>query len=382
MGFISLKALELKEKRQRLLDLMQQQDLDAILLTRQSNFAWYTGGGAGYVALPGEQSSGYLLITPDKEVLIADRIELPRLRDEEVAAAGFDLVTCEWYDDRLAVALNQAAGLRVGADTFVPNAAKATSVTNVAHLIAEQRYSMTAGEVQRYEWVGEQCGIAIGEACRAIKPGMTEFEIAGELSRQVYDRGVTPILALIATDDRIFKYRHPIPTDKKLDKYAMLVLCGRKYGLVASVTRLVHFGAIDADLQKKMNACARIDATFIHATRPGARVADVFDQGVQAYAAQGYPNEWKLHHQGGAAGYEPRDYLASPKSTETVQDWQAFAWNPSITGCKSEDTIIVSSDDRTDAYPRYKIITPTPDWPTIDITIAGETIQRPAILVR
>lgn len=45
------------------------------------------------------------------------------------------------------------------------------------------------------------------------------------------------IVNLIATDERIYNYRHPLPTDKKLDKYAMVVLCGRKQGAGLPVTR-------------------------------------------------------------------------------------------------------------------------------------------------
>ena len=41
---------------------------------------------------------------------------------------------------------------------------------------------------------------------------------------------------MIATDDRVFRYRHPIPTDRRLEKHAMLVVCGRKWGLIVSAT--------------------------------------------------------------------------------------------------------------------------------------------------
>jgi len=80
-----------------------------------------------------------------------------------------------------------------------------------------------------------------------------------------------------------------------------------------------------------------------------------------------------LHHQGGPAGYEPREFLAGPASVEMVKAGQAYAWNPSITGCKSEDTILVGEVSN-------EIITEIPAWPMIKVEIEGKTYARPAVL--
>ena len=50
-----------------------------------------------------------------------------------------------------------------------------------------------------------------------------------------------------------------------------------------------------------------------------------------------------MHHQGGATGYGPREALATPESTFRVAEGQFYAWNPSIAGVKSEDTMVVGS---------------------------------------
>ena len=157
----------------------------------------------------------------------------------------------------------------------------------------------------------------------------------------------------------------------------MLILCGRQRGLVCSITRLVHFGPLPAELRAKAKATARVDAAMIHATRPGATLGDVFQTASDAYAQAGYPGEWQLHHQGGPAGYEPRELLATPGSPFRVQAGQAYAWNPSITGAKSEDTILVGADGQPN-----EVITVTPGWPMIDVSIDGQAYPRPAIWER
>lgn len=156
----------------------------------------------------------------------------------------------------------------------------------------------------------------------------------------------------------------------------MLVLCGRKYGLVANLTRLVHFGPPPRELREKLEKVITVDAKMIARTVVGAGLADIFHAGMAAYAAVGFPQEWKLHHQGGVAGYNGREILATPNSQEIVQDGQAFAWNPSIRGVKSEDTIIVQGDSR-------EFLTGSGRWPTLAIELSdGSTLMRPDLLVR
>jgi antitoxin VapB len=178
---------------------------------------------------------------------------------------------------------------------------------------------------------------------------------------------------LVATDERIFSYRHPLPTDKKMDRYAMVVLCGRRWGLVCSVTRLVHFGRLPEEVRRKANAVAFIDATFLHQTTPGKLLGDIFQSAVQAYADQGYGGEWKLHHQGGPAGYEPREFLGLPGSQDQVFAGQTYAWNPSITGAKSEDTILIGDSGN-------EVLSEIPGWPLIQVEIGAEVYKRPDIL--
>jgi antitoxin VapB len=235
------------------------------------------------------------------------------------------------------------------------------------------RVNMTAEEGVRFRVLGRLCAEAMDQAIRAIRPGYTEHQIAAHLALEGRSRGVHPIVNLVATDERIYNYRHPLPTYKSLERYAMIVMCGRRWGLVCSLTRLIHFGKLPDELRRKMEACARIDAALIHATQPGRSVGQVLQQGIAAYGQVGYGDEWKLHHQGGPAGYEPREFIATPSTSDLIVMGQSYAWNPSITGVKSEDTIQVGEDQN-------EVITNITGWPVVEIEIEGRTYQRPAIL--
>lgn len=358
---------EFSRKQERIRNWLADENLDAFLMRRVSSFAWATCGAASYVNTATTYGEASLLITPAGRYLITNNIEAPRLEQEErLREQGWEFRVHPWHQVSAAVA-ELCRGWRLGADSPYPGA------TDLSIEFARLRAELMPEEVERFRTLGRLCAEAMDAAIRSVRPGQTEYEIAGRLAQECECRGVQAIVNLIATDERIFAFRHPLPTEKRLEKYAMLVLCGRRWGLVCSLTRLVHFGRIPEEVRRKAEAVARVDATLIAATRPGRTLGEIFRQGVQAYRETGFPDEWQLHHQGGLAGYEPRELVATPQSIEVVSAGQAYAWNPSITGTKSEDTILVGEQTN-------EVLTAIPGWPDIEVELESGVWKRPAIL--
>ena len=354
-------------KQDRIQALLAERQLDALILQRVSSFAWATCGAASYVNTAATTGEATLLITPSGRHLITNNIEATRLEGEEkLAEQGWQFHVAPWYEAP-GVAAQLSRGSRLGADGPVPGA------QDLSHDLARLRANLTPVEGQRFQTLGRLCAEAIDSAVRAVRPGQTEYEISAILAREADRRGAQAIVNLIATDERVFAYRHPLPTGKELERYAMLVLCGRRWGLVCSVTRLVHFGRLPDELRRKAEAVAQIDATFLDATRPGQTLGQVFGRATAAYAESGFPDEWQLHHQGGPAGYEAREYIATPDSQDLVQAGQVYAWNPSITGVKSEDTILVTDSGT-------EVLTAIDGWPVLPAAVDGIEYPRPAIL--
>jgi Xaa-Pro aminopeptidase len=358
---------ELELKLVRIKNLLAKHQVEALLLQRVSSFAWATCGAASYINTATTTGVGSLLITPKGRYLITDNIEAPRFeKEEKLAAQGWEFRVAPWYAVNPAIA-ELTQGLKLAADVAFPGA------IDLSNDMARLRANLLSEEDARYRALSKLCAEAMDAAIRAVRPGQSEYEIAALLGREAQVRGVQPIVNLIATDERIFNFRHPLPYSKKLQKYAMLVLCGRQQGLVTSITRLVHFGRLPDEVRQKMEGVARIDAAFVAATRPGRTLGDVFKRATDEYRAVGFPDEWQLHHQGGPAGYEPREYLGIPNSADTVEVGQVYAWNPSITGAKSEDTVLIGPSGN-------EVMTEIPGWPMLKVEVDGQTWQRPAIL--
>ncbi len=357
----------LKERKVR--KFMKQNKLDAVMLTKFNNFAWFTCGGDNHVVIASDFGVVSIIITADKKYLIANNIEAGRSSDEEIKGQGFIVKKFNWWEDAEKLKFIKEIvkeGVLGTDDGF-------GGYLNIDGKFAKLRFQLTGSEIKKYKWLGRKAGRAMVRVCRKIKKGDSEHKVSGLLAKELYKDGIAPTVLLMAADERISKYRHPIPTDKKVEKMMMVVLCARKWGLIVSLTRLVHFGPISAELMKKHNAVLKVDSVFNLNTKPGANIKDIFKKAQDAYKESGFASEWTLHHQGGATGYAGREYRGMANSEEVVLVNQAFAWNPSITGTKCEDTVIVRKN-------KTEFITPTPGWPMIEVKVGSEKVLRPDIL--
>jgi len=348
--------LECSTKQQQMRSLLDKHEADALLLRRVSSFAWATCGAASYVNTATTEGAASLLVTREATYLATNNIEAPRLQDEEkLAEQGWEFIVSPW-DTPLQGLLHLTNGKKLISDVAFGNA------KDIAPEISRLRAHLTIEEGERFRQLGKLCAESISAAAQSVRLGMTEFELAALLGGEAQRRGVQPIVNLVATDERA--YRHPLPTAKKLQKYALLVLSGRQRGLVCSVSRMIHFGKAPAELQSRIHAAARVNAAFIAHSRPGRNLGDLLALGQAAYAAAGYPEEWQNHHQGGVTGYEPREYIATPGGQDVLAVGQALAWNPTVLGAKMEDTILLGAQTN-------EIVTSTSLWQVEEVDVEG-----------
>jgi antitoxin VapB len=239
--------------------------------------------------------------------------------------------------------------------------------------IARARFKLTTNEIDRFRTLGQDAGKAIGQLARSLAPGLTEREVARRAKDALAAIGADAVVTLVAADERIQRFRHPLPKDVVWKKVLMIVVCARRHGLVASLTRIVCAGPLPDDLRTRTRAAAHVNAELFAATKPGVTGRTLYEVAANGYRAEGFPGEEQLHHQGGAAGYRTRDWVAHPKSADEVQANQAFAWNPSITGTKIEETVIAFDD-------HVEVITATAGWPSIAVEVEGRAFVFPDVL--
>lgn len=358
---------EFEIKLSRVRNYMQREKLDGVFLKRQDDFAWLSCGGRNYVGA-GDLGNCGLLVTMDGHFAITNNIEAPRmLIEEHLESLGFTIYPGVWFDGSFeAQTLSQLVpSLNIGYDFGTKR--------NVAEAIKLLRLDLTPAEIERYIMIGEDASSAMETAALSIKPGDTEYSVAGTIMKMMEDRGLEIVSCMVAADDRISSFRHPLPTDKQIKGRVQIGGNFRRNGLVVCMTRYCNFDPISDELRAQYRANQIIDCTYMANSIPGESYQTPLLAGKKAYEDMGYGAEFGKHHQGGPIGYAGRDYRVDFNTPGVIAEHQGFCWNPSITGTKSEDTVIVSKDD-------IIMISNPVMFPVVEIEVNGRRFLRPDIL--
>lgn len=323
------------QRRQVLLDRAAERGAAGVVLRSFPDVAWYTGGLDVRVDRAAPSGSTVVLVTDAGEWVVTDVIEGPRLRAEEPSLAGMEVVEHPWLDDPGPLVAELAAGRpvaeadEVGVDTL--------------------RMALDDEAIGRYRALGRDLRSAFDEVAAGVTPDLTELEVAARLAEAAWRRGAHSPVLLVAGAERIPRFRHPLPTAAAIGGRAMLVASFERGGLFASSTRYVHLDEPGEELRRRFGATDEVLRRMREeATREGRTLGDAFADCRRYYAEAGFADEWRLHHQGGITGYQSREVIAGPDDPTVLRPGMAFAWNPSVTGAKSEETFVLREGGATE----------------------------------
>jgi Xaa-Pro aminopeptidase len=347
---------EVQTKLKRIREIMIESGLGAVRLRGVDWFAWATAGGSSVVILTSETGIAEVLVTLDRALILTNEIERERLALEEVTA-DYEILNSRWYDpeevNRIAASLT--TGAKVASDR------PAAGELQLPRALTLERLQMQPAEIERYIKLGADSAEAMTEALLACRPEWSEERLAGEGARALWSRGIHPTLVLVAGEERLERYRHPVATKKPIGRRSMMVFCGRRHGLYANLTRFVSFRPQTPVERERMALVAEFENAAFLGSRPGQTLEDVYGTVIESYRERGLFEQTEKQHFGGLTGYLSREAFARPGTA----DWPivkncALAWNPTLPGAKIEDTVLVGEHG-------LKILTADSAWPTVEI---------------
>lgn len=326
-----------REKHKRIRAFLEESGFTGTVITTREHFAWVTSGGNNVLLRNTSLGAGSIVITKDKQFLVAHSMDAERLHQEQAAGQGYELVVMRWYEGDIREKAAKLAGKNPASDTDFPG------TTNTYTDFVDLHYPMTELEVERERWIGRAVDTLFTGFAKTVNPGEAEKEIASRFHCLHLQNGFEVDVLIVGADERCFQFRHPLPTINKLDKYLMLHTVARRWGLHCNLTRFVNFGEPPEKVTKVYDAAANVAARVLLSLEPGVRFSDILAWEKRWYAEQGYPEEWRNHFQGGPTGYVIAD-AARCFTDNVVQVNQPYEWFITVTGAKMGELSLLTRD--------------------------------------
>jgi len=359
---------DLEKKQARIANLLQQVGCDGLLILDPDNFAWLTGGAAARgVVDPAEFPALYY--SADQRWVVTSNVDSQRLFDEELDGLGFQLKQWPWHGDREQLLADMCHGRAIACDR------SRSGLKSVSEPLRRLRRALTPYEQACLRAVGAIVSHALEATCRNLAPNESEREAAGQLHHRLVHRGAQPVLVEAAADGRSRRYRQCGYTAVAIQRYGVLNVTARKYGLCVTASRSFCFGEPDATFRKEHAAACKVSATYIASSWPDAMPRQILATGRHIYQLTGFEHEWRLCPQGYVTGRAPVELKLTPQTEELLQaDW-AVTWYGSVGAACSCDTFLISNEGPASA-------TPTEVWPLKRLRVQGAEFLLPDLLLR
>jgi Xaa-Pro aminopeptidase len=301
-----------------------------------------------------------LLVTKDKAGFL-----MPALNAAE-ARARSDLAMWVWSDAAgPEAALQQALG-ELGASTARKVAVDETMRADFALLLLDALpqaghafAAETLGELRMRKDAAEQdelrrnaaiADAALAAVLAALRPGLTEAELAGVALGVFKDHGAAPLFAIVAAGPHgAYPNHHSGETPVK-DGDALVIDIGARRGAFSSdITRMAVLGEPPADYARVHATVEAAVQAALAAARPRVRASEV-DRAARAVIAVAGYGEMFVHRTGhglGLEGHEP-PYITETSAT-VLEPGMVFTIEPGIYlpgrfGVRLEEVVILGED--------------------------------------
>jgi antitoxin VapB len=177
---------ELNQKHEKLVAWLGAQGLAGVLIRRNENIAWLTGGAVEEIVCTACETAvvSLLVTSAGKRFYLTTENEAPRAHNEEFGALDFEPVLFPWYADDTVATAARLAGGPLGSDT--PGAG--VKLVSLYPL----RAAMSETEIARFRWLGAETAAATVEALHQVEPGLSEYDLEAITAAGLLRRGILP----------------------------------------------------------------------------------------------------------------------------------------------------------------------------------------------
>ena len=362
------RAAEIERRQGLINDFLADQKLDALLLTKPSNFAWFTVGADSSRGSWSDVTAS-LFLTQDARVIATRNTNSGQLFDREVSGLGFQLKERLWQESRDVLMSDLCRSRTVGCDVPFERC------VDLSMHLGRLRLPLSKFEMRGLRETGSLVAHAVEATARRLDRGETEAEIAGQLAHRMLRHNIWPERIQVLADGQSNLYRHWSFGEDPVDKFCTIVAIGRRNGLHVGTSRTVSFGSPPQQLKESHLSCLLVQATALFFTQRDWDIFETWKRVERIYEKFGHSEEWHFADQGSVMGYEVSEASICPTSQYRFSVGDPVYWHPSIGSALAADTILIKPKG-------FEVLTPMESWPQVEVDVKGISIPRPDILVR
>ncbi len=360
---------EIHEKERRVHNLLVNLGYDSLILCRRENFSWFTCGGEAVTSHVSSISPVYLVITPARKYAVGYVMDIPRTMDEELSGQGYEAVAIPSFSKTMNEVVKDLAQGKVASDDVF------TGAESIGDAVVKLHEPFTPEEMARYRDICAESSSIMWNLANWVKPGMTERYVFAEMWRRYLEHGFEGNCMFVGADQRIRKYRHTVPTDLPIENTVVISPAVSKYGLHVVQARMVHFGQLSADIRKRYDAIALMQATMLSMARPGMPLNGLLQTLFRIFNDTGYAKDISEHFHGNPLGYRVGYAERMLDLEERVKPNMALGFYLTISGVKDEELLLIRPEET-------QMATLEQNWPRISVIVDGKPCEVPDILMR
>lgn len=363
------RAHEVDRRHQQLAELLDESGHDGLLLTKPHNISWLSVGADVRRGEIGDEAICSVFVTPQARVLLASNVDSGQLFDRDLNGLGFQLKERPWYEPREVLSQDLCRGRAAASDSGI------CGTENVEDRLVKLRTPLPEHEWSRLRALGKTITHAVEATARQFRQGDTEAEVAGQLANRLLKHNVTPVRLQVMADGQGHRYRHWCYGGDRIERTCIISATGTRHGLHAGVSRTVTFGQPPRSILDTHHLATIVQTTGMFFSQAGWRLSDVWSRVARIYEKFGAADEWHQAEQAEVIGYTAREFGILPKSPVPLPAGTALFWHPSVRTAAVGDSILVREDG-------FELLTPSENWPQLEVDVKGKRVGRPDILIR
>jgi len=345
----------LQQRMEALYRYMEEQSLDALLVTLPAHIYYLTG----FRCQPHERFLGLVVEREEIPFMLVPALDLEAA---SAAAQGIERIYTHTDTDnayevlsKLMKRAHQRLGLEKSHLTverfeLLQAAIGAEEYADIAAPLREMRVIKSADEIVKMKRAVSVVEEVLRAGIASVKLGVTELELVAELEYQMKKRGADgPSFDTMVLTGEKSALPHGTPGNRAVRSGELLLFDLGVYvdGYASDITRTFAVGHINDQLQEIYETVLLANQQAIAATKPGVTLASLDRVAREAITAKGY-GEYFIHRLGHGLGLDVHEYPSVHGNNEThLMAGMAFTiepgvYVPGLGGVRIEDDVVVT----------------------------------------